>query len=301
MLIRHPVAILNPLHVRDGAARYCDDMRAPFLALVVVLSGCGEPRPHVTSANQQPAFARPRIVAHRGASWDAPENTLAAFRRAWALGAEAVELDVRVTRDDQVLVIHDASTQRTTGVDLVVAEHTLAELSALDAGSWKSAQFAGERLPTLHDALATIPPGRAMFVEIKSDISTVPTVAAAVRAGAPTSTTILLQGYDATTLAALAAALPDAAAYWTVDPPTDDAGRVLPYPRSLVDDARARGFAGLALQHDAVDAGFLAAARAVGLFVDVWTVNDAALLAEWGSRDVRWIETDRPDLAPAGT
>lgn len=276
-------------------------MRAPTLALLVVLSGCGEPRPHVPTVPSSPAFARPRIVAHRGASWDAPENTLAAFRRAWAFGAEAVELDVRVTRDNHVLVIHDASTKRTTGVDLAVAQHTLAELTALDAGSWKGAQFAGERLPTLHDALATIPPGRAMFVEIKSDIATVPTVAAAVRAGTPTNATILLQGYDAATLAALAAALPDAAAYWTVDPPTDAAGRVLPYPRSLIDDARARGFAGLALQHDAVDGAFLSAARAAGVFIDVWTVNDAALLAEWGERDVRWIETDRPDLAPAGT
>jgi glycerophosphoryl diester phosphodiesterase len=273
-------------------------MRLP-IALVFVLLGCGEPRPPM-SAVQTPSFTRPRIVAHRGASWDAPENTLAAFRSAWALGTEAVELDVRVTRDGEVVVIHDASTMRTTGVDLVVAEHTLAEITALDAGSWKGPQFAHERIPTLREALATIPPGRAMFVEIKSDISTAPTVAAAVRDGTPTSATVLLQGYDAASLAALATALPDAAAYWTVDPPLDSARHVLPYERSLIEDARRRGFAGLALQHDAVDAGFLAAARAAGLFVDVWTINDATSLGAWSTRDVRWIETDRPGLAPVG-
>ncbi len=247
-----------------------------------------------------PAFSRPRIVAHRGASWDAPENTLAAFRRAWALGAEAVELDVRVTGDGEVVVIHDASTKRTTGEDLVVAEHTAAELGALDAGRWKGAQFANERIPTLREALATIPPGRAMFVEIKSEISTVPSVANAIREGTPTSATILLQGYDPDSLAALATALPDAAAYWTVDPPLDGARHVLPYDRALIDEARRRGFAGLALQHDAVDAAFLAAARAAGLLVDVWTINDASVLGTWTARDARWIETDRPDLAPVG-
>jgi glycerophosphoryl diester phosphodiesterase len=249
---------------------------------------------------QPPAFSRPRIVAHRGASFDAPENTLAAFKRAWALGAEAVELDVRVTSDGKVVVIHDASTKRTGGTDLVVAEHTLAELAAVDVGAWKGPQFAGETIPTLHDVLATIPPKRSLFVELKSDISTVAPVAAAVREGTPTSAQILLQGYDADSLAALAAALPDAPPFWTVDPQFDAAGRVLPYAQTLIAEATQRMFAGLALRADAVDDAFLAAARAANLDVDVWTINDGPQIAAWGARGVRWIETDRPDLAPVG-
>lgn len=269
------------------------------IVLVLVLLGCSEPRAPMQPV-QPPAFSRPRIVAHRGASFDAPENTLAAFTRAWSLGAEAVELDVRVTSDSKVVVIHDASTQRTGGTDLVVAEHTLAELVAIDVGAWKGAQFAGEQIPTLHDVLATIPPKRSLFVELKSDITTVPVVAAAVRAGTPTSARILLQGYDPESLAALAAALPDAPAFWTVDPEVEASGAARPYPHSLIADAVQRKFAGLALRGDGVDDAFLGAARAANLDVDVWTINDGLEIAAWAKRDVRWIETDRPDLAPVG-
>jgi glycerophosphoryl diester phosphodiesterase len=226
---------------------------------------------------QPPAFSRSRIVAHRGASVDAPENSLAAFRRAWELGVEAVELDVRVTADQQVVVIHDATTRRTTSADLVVADHTLVVLAPLG-------------IPTLGEALATIPPGCAMFVEIKSPISTVPAVAQAIRAGTPSNAAVMLQGYDAETLAALSAALPGIDAYWTVDPP---------YSCALLDDARARGFAGLALSIDGIDEAFLTAARKTPLLLDVWTANTPSALAAWTGRDeIRWVETDRPDLAP---
>ena len=75
------------------------------------------------------------IVAHRGASYDAPENTLAAHTLAWEQGADLVETDVHLTRDGELIVVHDKTTQRTTGQPGVVAELTLAELRALDAGT----------------------------------------------------------------------------------------------------------------------------------------------------------------------
>src|SRR5690606_20624408 len=133
------------------------------------------------------------------------------------------------------------------------------------------------------------------------DIATVPTVAAAVRAHPPTNASLLLQGCDADSLAAPAAPLPDAPAYWTVDPQLDASGTPVPYPHGLIEDARRRGFPGLALQYDAVDDAFLAAARAADVIVDVWTINDGPGLTAWTGKDVRWIETDRPDLAPAGS
>ncbi|MDQ3368639.1 MAG: glycerophosphodiester phosphodiesterase [Myxococcota bacterium] len=247
------------------------------------------------------AVTRPRIVAHRGASHDAPENTLAAFRRAWELGVECVELDVRLTRDGEVVVIHDATTKRTTGADRPVAEQTLAELKALDAGRWKSEAFAGERIPTIAEALATIPRGRTMFIEIKSGVETAPAVARAIAAAdpRPRGALLALQGYDAAALATFAAELPGAPAYWTLDPARDAHGRPQPYPSSLVAEARRYGFAGLALDYTAVTPALLAAAREAGVIVDVWTINDAPTLAHWYATDVRWIETDRPELAPA--
>lgn len=267
-------------------------MRIALIAILAV--GCSAPV-HEPAPNKP---LRPRIVAHRGASYEAPENTLAAFKRAWALGVEAVELDVRVTKDGEVVVIHDATTLRTSGVDRAVAEHTLAELRLLDVGAWKHVKYQRERIPTLAEALATMPAGRTMFVEIKSSRETAAAVGEAIRAARPTSVAIALQGYDPDALAALASAVPDAPAYWTVDPPHDDRDQPLPYSRELIEETRRRGFAGLAVDFRGVTAGWLAEARDAGILVDVWTLNESALLADWIARDVRWIETDRPELVP---
>jgi glycerophosphoryl diester phosphodiesterase len=259
------------------------------ILLFFAILACSTPSPM--------SITRPRIVAHRGASFDAPENTLAAFRLAWQLGCEAIELDVRTTKDGHVVVIHDETTERTGGgVDRPVADQTLAEIRALDAGGWKGSTYAGETIPTLADVLATVPRGGAVFVEIKSGIETVPAVAAAIAAGdpSPRGGAVLLQSYDADVLAALSRAVPNAPAYWTVDPPDD--GR---YDRSVIDEAKARGFAGLALDYRGVDDEFVHAVRDAGLALDVWTINDAPTLSEWAARSgVRWIETDRPDLSP---
>lgn len=262
---------------------------------------CGEPR--VTAPAGGSPVTRPRIVAHRGASHDAPENTMAAFRRAWELGVESVELDVHVTRDRQAVVIHDPTTKRVTGVDRPVADQTLAEIRALDAGSWKHAAFRGERIPTLAEVLDSVPAGRTLFLELKSDAATIPDVVAAVVAHdpRPRGGHLALQAYDPDTLAALSKALPAVPAYWTVNPPVEQtaAGEqyALPYPRALIRQATARGFTGLALLYSSVDPEFLDAARAAGLAIDVWTINDASVLVDWQTRNVRWIETDRPDLA----
>ena len=91
----------------------------------------------------------PLIVAHRGASGLAPENTLAAFRLAIELGAPAVECDVHLSADGIPVVIHDAQLDRTTNGKGPVAEQPFAALQTLDAGGWRDPRFAGERLPAL--------------------------------------------------------------------------------------------------------------------------------------------------------
>src|SRR4051812_19201695 len=109
-----------------------------------------------------------QIIAHRGASHDAPENTLAAVRLAWAQHADAVEVDVHLTRDWRLAVIHDPDTRRTGDEVCVVADSTLAELQRLDVGQWKDPRFAGERIPTLEDVFGSVPDGKRTFVELKS-------------------------------------------------------------------------------------------------------------------------------------
>jgi len=89
------------------------------------------------------------VIAHRGASSYAPENTLAAFDLAIEMGVSHIELDVHATRDGQIVVIHDDAVDRTTNGSGPAASHSVAELTALDAGAWFDRRFAGQRVPTL--------------------------------------------------------------------------------------------------------------------------------------------------------
>ena len=93
------------------------------------------------------------IIAHRGASGNAPENTLAAFRKAVALGATFIETDLHLSRDARFVAIHDATVNRTTNGQGAVHDMTLADLRKLDAGSWFGSEFTGERIPTLEEIL----------------------------------------------------------------------------------------------------------------------------------------------------
>jgi len=109
----------------------------------------------------------PWVIGHRGASGYAPENTMASFERALALGADAIELDIHPTRDGELVVIHDLELARTTSGRGRVSDHPLAEIRALDAGSWFGPSFAGERVPTLRQVLEWARGRVKVVIEIK--------------------------------------------------------------------------------------------------------------------------------------
>ena len=113
---------------------------------------------------RHPSFT---IIAHRGASAYAPENTLAAFDKALDLGAADVEFDVHFGADGQVVVIHDDTVDRTTNGAGAVAALTLAQLKSLDAGSWFAAQFSEERIPTLVELLERYKDRLHFHIEVK--------------------------------------------------------------------------------------------------------------------------------------
>ena len=108
------------------------------------------------------------VIAHRGASGVAPENTLAAFEEAFRVGASGIELDTQLTQDGVPIVIHDDWLARTTGVPGSVFNSTLADVKKLDAGSWFDAKFRGEKIPTLAEALDLARNRGIVNVEIKS-------------------------------------------------------------------------------------------------------------------------------------
>ncbi len=106
-------------------------------------------------------------MAHRGASYDAPENTMASVELAWQQNADAVEVDVHLTKDKNIVVIHDRKAKRTGGLNKKIEKLTLEELRTLDFGSWKGAEWSGERIPLLSEVIETVPEGKKLFVEVK--------------------------------------------------------------------------------------------------------------------------------------
>ncbi|MEI6289157.1 MAG: glycerophosphodiester phosphodiesterase family protein [Chloroflexota bacterium] len=110
-------------------------------------------------------FSVPTIFAHRGASAYAPENTLAAFELAADQGAKAIEFDVKLTTDKQVVILHDQTLDRTTNGTGQVTKQSYAELKELDAGSWKSEKFSGEPIPLLNDVLEAV--GKRVLINIE--------------------------------------------------------------------------------------------------------------------------------------
>jgi glycerophosphoryl diester phosphodiesterase len=107
------------------------------------------------------------LIAHRGAADSAPENTLAAIRKALEGPAEFIEIDIHQTRDQQVVVMHDATVNRTTNGQGNIADLTLAELRQLDAGSWYHATFSQEKVPTLEEVLTLVNGKKKLLIEIK--------------------------------------------------------------------------------------------------------------------------------------
>lgn len=122
----------------------------------------------MTTASFLPWFQRvprPMVIAHRGASMYAPENTLAAFKLAIAQGADAIELDVDQCAGGDLVVIHDATVDRTTSEPGKVADLSLREIKELDAGSWFDVEFRGEQIPTLDEVFETV--GRKIRINIE--------------------------------------------------------------------------------------------------------------------------------------
>jgi glycerophosphoryl diester phosphodiesterase len=227
------------------------------------------------------------VIAHRGESADAPENTLAAFRLAWQRNADAIELDVHLSRHGRPVVIHDPDLKRVAGDPRKVAELTWDELRRFDVGSWKDPRWAGERVPSLDGVLATIPPGKRCLIEIKGGPEHVGPVAAAVRASGKKPTQLAIISFKAPTVAAAKQQLPEVPAYLVAKFKQDDQTKAWsPTLDDLIRDARRIGADGLDLSADGpLDAAAVQAIRRAGLKLLVWTVDEPATarkFADWG-------------------
>ncbi|MEO1996026.1 MAG: glycerophosphodiester phosphodiesterase family protein [Planctomycetaceae bacterium] len=236
------------------------------------------------------------IVAHRGASRDAPENTLAAFRLAWDRGADAIEGDFRLSADRQIVCIHDDHTQRVADRKLIVAESSLGQLRALDVGSWKGARWIGERIPSLTQVLQTVPHGKRILIEIKCGPEIVPVLKEELDARWSRIETVIIS-FQQEVIAECKRQMPQVDAYWLTSfqrhPKT---GVWEPSVETILDTLKRTQADGLDCKAEpaACTPELIDRVRGMGAEWHCWTVNNPDLALIFHGRGVDSITTDRP-------
>ena len=232
-------------------------------------------------------LAQSKIIAHRGASYLAPENTLASVSLAWELGADAVEVDVHLAKDNRVMVIHDKDTKRTCNgkKNLTIAKTPSILLRDQDAGIWKGEEWKGQKIPFLSEVIETIPEGKTLVVEIKCG----PEIITALKriaedSGKKEQIIFISFGWD--TILKIREAFPDNKCYWLS---TSKQG----LERKMQEAADVK-LTGVNLKHSIIDETVLENAKSLGLDVLTWTVDDPAEAKRLIDLGVSGITTNRP-------
>jgi glycerophosphoryl diester phosphodiesterase len=205
------------------------------------------------------------FIAHRGESGTAPENTLAAFRLAWELNADAAELDIQLSKDNRIVVIHDEDTKRTGGQQYVVKDTPSDLMRGLDVGSFKGEHFKGEKIPFLEEVLEIIPSGRELVIELKSGADVLPFLEKTVAASAVKKQLVFI-GFDFDAIAAAKRMFPENRCYWLSSNRKETLEKL--------DAVAAAGLDGVDLHFIVIDKELMDKANALKLGVIAWTVDD---------------------------
>jgi glycerophosphoryl diester phosphodiesterase len=254
--------------------------------------------------NSELETRRPLIIAHRGASALAPENTLAAFALAIDAGADGVEFDVRLSSDGMPVVIHDATLARTAAIDKRVAELTAEQLSRLDAGSWFNSarptlarsEFASEGVPSLQAALSLLQNiNGPIYIELKCEREreVSPLVDAVCReiSGSPLLERIILKSFRLGAIPQARAILPGVRTAALFAP---QVMRLLRKEKYLINIAEELGADHLSVHKSLASRKFLRKATRRGMPVTVWTVNTTRWIPRAAKRGFYAVITDDP-------
>lgn len=243
-----------------------------------------------------PAFGQ-LIIAHRGASHDAPENTLSAFRLAMEQGADAFEADFYLTADGRILTLHDADTKRVTGEELSVTEAPFERLRSLDVGAWKGPKWKGEQMPTMEEVLAAVPEGKKIFIELKSGPEIVGPMAKIIAASSLSPEQIRIISFHEDAVAESKKQLPRLKAYWLCGFKKKKGENAPPTVDEVIATLKRIGADGLDAQAvpKRVNEAFIKRLREAGYDeFHVWTVDDPKVARFYRDLGVASITTNRP-------
>ncbi len=270
-----------------------------LLLLQIALAGLPAMAQTATAPN-------PMIVAHRGSSAQAPENTLPAFQLAWKQGADAIEADFQLTKDGHIICFHDKDTKRIAGQQLAIANATLEELRQLDVGgiqpqaaeralrSWNGDQYKGTRIPTIAEVFATVPRGKKIFIEIKCGPEIIDPLLRELASSGLTHDQVVVICFDSAVLKSLKERDPKWQTAWLCSFDKRANGKPRIAPARVIKTLKEMNAAALMSGGGEVDKDLLAQIRTAGIEHYVWTINDPKLAATYRAQGVDAIITDVP-------
>ena len=226
-------------------------------------------------------------VGHRGASYLAPENTLASIKLAWELGADGAECDIMLTADDRVVLFHDKSAKNLTGKNLNIKESTWEQLKTLVVIPRESnrPEYTNETIPLLEDVLGTIPEDRMLVIEIKTGPEILPHLQKVITQHWK-SGNISFIAFDFETIRQVKLLYPEVPCYYL--------SMFKPDFNKHFEAVLESGLDGVDLRHNIIDKNLMDRCRAAGLDVWCWTVNDPETAIKMKQLGVSAVTTDRP-------
>lgn len=267
----------------------------------VVCLGFGSHENVRGNENTVKAKPLPMIVAHRGASYTAPENTVSAFNLAWEENADAIEGDFYLSADGEIVCLHDKTTARTApgSPSLKVSEATLPQLRKLDVGAWKQERYAGERIPTLKEVIATVPDGKGIFIEIKCGPEILPILKQQLEECSlkPEQITIICFNDE---VVRQAREMMPYEANWLTSYKKQLKGGWKPTLGSVTDQLKSTNASGFGTQvkpelvGSVLNEAFCDAVRDIGCGMHGWTIDDAKVAKQLVELDFVSITTNRP-------
>lgn len=238
---------------------------------------------------------KPQFIAHRGLSGRFPENTHAAFRAAWETDCDGIELDIQVTKDGKVVVIHDPDTLRTAGKKYIIANTNYADLMHLNVavGGKEGNGQLDECIPLLHDVITEMPSGKLIQIEIKHQIGNMDAVITELST-LRSDIDVQIISFDPKKLLHVREVLPQLNTFLVMD-------KALPAIDDRIVFAVENGLAGLDMDYEMADADYVQSVLEEGLQVAHWTVNDVSMAHKLIAQGAQFIASDFADTLKQST
>ena len=230
-------------------------------------------------------YPKTQIIGHRGASFQAPENTVAAASLAWNLGTDAVEIDIHLSGDNKIIVSHDANTKRTTGEDYLIKDTHSEILRNLDAGSLKDEKYRGEKIPFLEEIIQTVPENKELVIEIKCGKEVLPFLKECVDQYGKNKNFVFIS-FDLATISEAKKLFPEYSCYWLCS----DQNLL----EKNIKTVKSAGLDGLSLNYNIINKDISAQAKLLDLDLFSWTVDEPLEAKRLIALGVKGITTNRP-------